>query len=235
MKIFISYRRADTAQFASHLADKLRDVRGIKSVFLDVDGIDLGTKFPDKLKQAISRSNVCLILIGSAWAGPIPSTGETRINQDGDFVRLEAEGILASGKLAIPILVEGASIPAASELPQSLEALPTINGAFLRHNSFNNDVEILVDRIFGRKSGGSFARFFRRRPFFTLFLKLVGGFCTGLAMVLTLAVINSNVFGKSLESTFGDVALMWLVVALVFISGLLMPFWVFRARRKAKF
>ena len=63
-------------------------------------------------------------MIGPKWLGG--SGKEARINEEN--VRIEAETALQQGLSIIPVLVSGATIPKATELPQSLEAICYLNG-----------------------------------------------------------------------------------------------------------
>ncbi len=114
-RVFISYRRADTANQAGWLADRLAGHFGRQQVVRDVDSIQLGNDFADVIAAAVTSCDVLLALIGHQWlaaaAGPE------------DFVRVEIESALTRGVQVIPVLVDGARMPAAAELPPSLALL----------------------------------------------------------------------------------------------------------------
>ena len=114
-RVFISYRRADTANQAGWLADRLAGHFGRPQVVRDVDSIQLGNDFADVIAAAVTSCDVLLALIGHQWlaaaAGP------------NDFVRVEIEAALTRGIQVIPVLVDGARMPTAAELPPSLALL----------------------------------------------------------------------------------------------------------------
>ena len=114
-RIFISYWRADTANQAGWLADRLAGHFGRQQVVKDVDSIQLGNDFADVIAAAVTSCDVLLALIGHQWlaaaAGPA------------DFVRVEIESALTRGVQVIPVLVDGARMPAAAELPPGLAGL----------------------------------------------------------------------------------------------------------------
>ena len=114
-RVFISYRRADTANQAAWLADRLAGHFGRPQIVRDVDSIQLGNDFADVIAAAVTSCDVLLALIGHQWltaaAGP------------NDFVRVEIESALTRGVQVIPVLVDGARMPTAAELPPSLAAL----------------------------------------------------------------------------------------------------------------
>jgi TIR domain len=122
-RIFISYRREDAAYPAGWLYDRLANRYGAGQVFKDVDSIELGDNFVEVISSAVSSCDVLLALIGPRWLGTTDEHGRRRLDDRDDFVRLELEAALTRRVLVIPILVEGARMPRAEELPDSLVAL----------------------------------------------------------------------------------------------------------------
>jgi hypothetical protein len=64
LRIFICYRREDTAANAGRLADALVERFGRNSVFMDVDTIEPGVDFNDEIDRAIGQCDVLIALIG---------------------------------------------------------------------------------------------------------------------------------------------------------------------------
>ena len=118
-QLFISYRRGDAAGYARALAESLGRHWGAEQVFLDVDDLQAGQPFAAALKQAVAGSAVLLVLIGPRWAGQGPS-GRSRLHDPDDFVRREVALGLAGPARVIPVLLDGAPLPAAAELPDDL-------------------------------------------------------------------------------------------------------------------
>jgi hypothetical protein len=114
-RIFISYRRADTANQAGWLAERLAGHYGRPQVVKDVDSIQLGNDFAEVIAAAVTSCDALLALIGHQWvaaaAGP------------NDFVRVEIESALTRGIRVIPVLVDGARMPTAAGLPPGLAML----------------------------------------------------------------------------------------------------------------
>lgn len=119
-RIFISYRRVDTAYPAGWLYDRLADRYGAGQVFKDVDSIELGDNFVEVITRAVGSCDVLLALIGPQWLTLADEHGRRRLDSQDDFVRLEIETALTRRVLVIPILVDGAKMPRAEELPDSL-------------------------------------------------------------------------------------------------------------------
>jgi TIR domain len=122
-RIFISYRRNDTAYAAGWLYERLAGRFGGGQVFKDVDSIQLGDDFGEVIVRAVGSCDVLLALIGEEWLTATDEHGRRRLDNAGDFVRLEIEAALSRRVRVIPVLVDGARMPRADELPDSLAAL----------------------------------------------------------------------------------------------------------------
>src|SRR6266508_6866186 len=122
-RIFISYRREETAYPAGWLYDRLADRFGGDQVFKDVDSIQLGDDFVEVITRAVGSCDVLLALIGDEWLTITDEHGRRRLDNRDDFVRLEIEAALTRKVRVIPILVDGARMPRADELPESLAKL----------------------------------------------------------------------------------------------------------------
>jgi len=149
-RIFLSYRREDAGYAAGWLFDRLADHFGAPEVFRDVESIGPGEDFAEKIGSGVRSSKVLLAVIGSRWLTAINSNGIRRIDDPGDFVRLEIETALACAIPVIPILVDRAQMPATVELPTTLRRLARRNAIELSHGTFGSDLARLVralDRI----------------------------------------------------------------------------------------
>lgn len=143
--IFISYRRADSADVAGRIYDRLAGHFGKASVFKDVDSIPLGTDFKEHLKKAVSKCKIFLVVIGERWLETTSSMQENRLHDPGDFVRIEIEAALNKKIRIIPLLVHGASMPAEDKLPPSLRKLVYRNGIPVRSDpDFHRDMDRLI-------------------------------------------------------------------------------------------
>lgn len=138
-KVFISYRRDDSAGFAGRLADALERRLGADSVFRDVDDISAGADFGAVIEQALHKVQAVLVVIGPRWLDARDERGR-RLEDAGDYVRREVELALASGKPVIPVLVGGATMPAAEALPPTLRGLANRNALALGDAGWNADL-----------------------------------------------------------------------------------------------
>ena len=80
-----------------------------------------------------------LVVIGKEWLALDGATGASRIMEPGDFVRLEIETALQLKAPIIPVLVEGAGMPSADDLPESLRDLVSLNGVSLPSDPYFDD------------------------------------------------------------------------------------------------
>jgi TIR domain len=142
-RIFISYRREEAAYPAGWLYDRLAD-RYAGQVFKDVDSIELGDDFVDAITEAVGSCDVLLALIGDQWVTIADEDGRRRLDEPDDFVRLEIEAALTRHVRVIPILVDGATMPRAEELPPSLARLVRRQALELSPARFDFDTSRLL-------------------------------------------------------------------------------------------
>jgi hypothetical protein len=142
-RVFISYRREETAYAAGWLYDRLANRYG-GQVFKDVDSIQLGDDFVEVITRAVGSCDVLLALIGDQWLAITDAHGRRRLDDPEDFVRLEVEAALTRNVRVIPILVEGAGLPRADELPPSLAGLVRRQALELSPARFDSDTGRLL-------------------------------------------------------------------------------------------
>jgi WD40 repeat protein len=143
-RIFISYRREETAYPAGWLYDRLVEHFGQGQVFKDVDSIQLGDDFVEVITAAVARCDVLLALIGDEWLTITGEGGRRRLDDPDDFVRLEIEAALTRNVRVIPVLVDGARMPRAGELPASLAKLVRRQALELSPSRFDFDTGRLL-------------------------------------------------------------------------------------------
>jgi len=156
LRVFLSYRRTDCQAQANGLYDGLRNRLPDARVFMDIDGIPYGVDFVDQIRRETAMCDVVLVMIGDNWLDPRPGTDVRRIDEPEDFVRLEIESALASSDVrTLPVLVENAQMPRASELPESIARLARINAIELNDLRWRADLDRLVDVVedIGREKG----------------------------------------------------------------------------------
>ena len=92
-KMFLSYRREETAAYAGRLYDALAERIGDANVFMDIEH-EPGIDFVERITQVIGACHVLLVIVGPQWATLASGEEHARIAQEDDFVRLEVEAAL---------------------------------------------------------------------------------------------------------------------------------------------
>jgi hypothetical protein len=136
-RIFISYRRQETAWPAGRLYDVLVEHFPAEEVFKDVDNIEPGEDFVERITAAVGSCDVLLALIGRQWLTISDENGHPRLDNPEDFIRLEIETALKRKIRVIPILVDEARIPRANELPPTLAPLVRRNAIEINPITFD--------------------------------------------------------------------------------------------------
>lgn len=144
LRVFISYRRDDTAGHAGRLHDSLSVSFEEADVFMDVGDIEPGVDFTVAIADAIGSCDVMLALIGKRWAGATAANGPRRLDDPDDHVAMEIATALERGVRVIPTLIDGASMPDADALPLRIVDLSRRNAVQLSTVTWHSDFETLV-------------------------------------------------------------------------------------------
>jgi hypothetical protein len=143
--VFISYRREDSSAWAGRLFDILSAHFGRRNTFMDLDGIEGGDDFVTVIEDKLKISDVLVAVIGSHWLVAADASGSRRLDNPKDFVRLEIGKALERGIRVIPVLVNGAAMPRAEDLPGNLRELSERQAVEVRDTHFHQDAEQLVE------------------------------------------------------------------------------------------
>lgn len=145
---FISYRRDDAAGYAGRLRESLERRLGPDGIFRDVDALKPGQDFVDAIDARLAACQVMLVVIGREWLDARLPDGLRRLDDPMDFVRIEvAAGLARRQVLVVPVLVEGATMPASRVLPEDIRALARRHALSLRDETWDEDVGRLVSVI----------------------------------------------------------------------------------------
>jgi hypothetical protein len=145
--IFISYRHSDEPWYARALSTKLSGKFGEERIFIDIDKIGLGVDFAVAIDEELSKCVVLIAVIGKGWLNAADTYGTRRLDDPEDLVRLEIERALARDIRIIPILVDGASMPRAADLPEPLRTLTRRNGHEVSYARFGSDCRQLIGTL----------------------------------------------------------------------------------------
>src|SRR5262245_14702998 len=159
-KIFINYRREDSIGAAGRLHDHLAQVFGANNLFVDVVGADLKAR----VNNQVAACRVFLAVISPNWLGAKDEAGQRRLHNSDDFIAIEIAAAIARKIPVVPVLVDGAHMPRASELPKLLKPLARSQAIEVHQNYFDEDVETLVETVRELLNGGLVGRRSKRRP-----------------------------------------------------------------------
>lgn len=146
-KIFISYRRDDSVGHAGRLFDRLAQEFGQANVFRDVDTLAAGEDFVQAVRDRIRHCDVLLVLIGTRWLSATDEDGRWRLADESDLVRTEIATGLQRNLRVIPVLLQGAAMPKAKDLPAELGPLARRNAVDIRDTSFDRDTAQLLQLL----------------------------------------------------------------------------------------
>jgi hypothetical protein len=148
--IFLSYGREPNAIHAGRLHDSL--IAGVDEhpgfsedqIFMDIDTIAPGDDFREAIADAVAKCDVFVALIGKQWATIRDKQRERRLDNPGDYVRLELEAALERKIPVVPVLVDGAKMPSERDLPKSLSPLVYRQAVELTNARWRDDVGRLL-------------------------------------------------------------------------------------------
>jgi hypothetical protein len=146
LRVFISYRREDSAGQTGRLADGLIARLGRPNVYVDVDSLAPGLDFVDQITTSLDEATVVLAVIGRSWATVAGPQGR-RLDDANDYVRLELESALARDIPVIPVLVGGAQVPPPDLLPASISRLSYRHAFELSDSSWTRDLDAFVHQL----------------------------------------------------------------------------------------
>jgi hypothetical protein len=144
-RIFISYRRDDSAGYAGRLYDRLSDQFDQNQVFMDVGNIEPGLDFVETIESAVSSVDVLIAVIGKQWLTITDSAGRRRLENPEDIVQLEIATAINRNIRVIPALVGGAIMPRSTDLPESLKNLARRSAIEISDTRFHYDVDRLIE------------------------------------------------------------------------------------------
>lgn len=141
---FISYRVTSERHVALFLRGRLEEHFGAGSVFRDVDSLRAGEDYRAAIVRALAGVRMLLAVIGAGWTEVCGPDGRRRLDNSGDWVRLEIATALRTGITVVPVLVDDARLPTRAELPADLAGLAYRQAVRLRNDSADADADRLV-------------------------------------------------------------------------------------------
>jgi hypothetical protein len=113
-------------------------------VFIDVDAIEPGLEFGEVIQKSVASCRVLIALIGRSWLSSVDDTGQRRLDNPQDFVRLEITAALERKIRVIPVLLQGSQMPRPKDLPDDLKPLADRNAHQMDVTRFDHEVTELI-------------------------------------------------------------------------------------------
>ena len=116
-------------------------------MFMDIDEIPLCAEFVEATETTVAKCDVLIAVIGKNWLISKDDHANRRLDDPADFVRKEIGAALKRNIRVIPVLVDGASMPRWTDLPDDLKPLVRRNALKVSDDRFGFDSGLLVDAI----------------------------------------------------------------------------------------
>jgi O-acetyl-ADP-ribose deacetylase (regulator of RNase III) len=146
-KVFINYRVQDQVGYAALLDRALTERFGRSAVFYASRSIQPGEDFPHEIMKNLRESAVVLAVIGPNWLAASGRARRGRVGGEQDWVLREISEALSLGIRVIPVLVEGAPMPAEEKLPKGVATIARRQYLRLHHRSAERDIARLVAEL----------------------------------------------------------------------------------------
>lgn len=114
---------------------------------MDIDSLKAGDLFANKIDEALQNCVVMLVMMGPYWASLTDEQGARRIDNPGDYPRMEVAAAMKRGIRVIPILVGNAPLPKREELPSEIAGLVDRQVLRLSREDFDADMKRLMSSV----------------------------------------------------------------------------------------
>ena len=180
-KIFLCYRRSDSAILVGRIYDRLVARYGLDSVFVDTGSIRVGHDFLSEILSAIQKCSVFMAIIGPRWERN--EDGAVTLDNLRDYVHLEIEEASKWNKKIISITFQRDK-PIGAGIPKSVIFLTKLQSVNIDvGRNFDNDFERLMASIDREIWPSPWSRLIRRT------LEIFAAFKLHVAIVTSLLVV----------------------------------------------
>jgi hypothetical protein len=145
--VFISYRRENSSTFAGMLYDVLCKRFPSSGVFKDKNKLHAGMDFPKQIEEAIDQSFAVLVLINKGWLELTNESGEKKLSDEEDYIRLEIRTGIIKGKYILPVLFDGGQMPRKKDLPEDIKKLCDFQAFQVDADNITKSIKQLEEQI----------------------------------------------------------------------------------------
>ncbi|MFG1641287.1 toll/interleukin-1 receptor domain-containing protein [Amycolatopsis sp. NPDC049252] len=144
INIFLSYRADDGVHASARISRMLAEHFGRDRVFRDHDSLELGSRYPDELRGALTRADVVIAIIGPNWLGARRGVSSRCVDDPRDWVRTELRTAFESRRRVVPVLLDDVPVPAHDELPPDIAEVSRLTYWRVRNRTLDADVHALI-------------------------------------------------------------------------------------------
>jgi len=146
-KIFISYRRADSQGWAGRLGEELTRVFGDVALFFDIETIAPGDDIAEAVERGLEAAEIVVVLVGPGWLSASFPDGRRRLSDPNDYVVIEIATAIARHIRVLPVLLAGATMPSAEQLPTAISSFARKLALELSDTRWSFDCDRLAHEI----------------------------------------------------------------------------------------
>ncbi|MBL8328933.1 MAG: toll/interleukin-1 receptor domain-containing protein [Rubrivivax sp.] len=143
VSLFISYRRADSEHAAQRVRERLQARFGDEGVFIDRE-MPPGVDWSSVLAKNVDQASAVVVMIGERFTELLQAYAD---KGQPDPMRAELEAALQSGKRIYPVVTGLRDMPAAAQLPPSLQPLLQANAVFAPAPYFDAAMDALIKAV----------------------------------------------------------------------------------------
>jgi len=143
MRIFISYRRIDSQEFAGQCFHYFAGQFGGRSVFWDKASINPDEDWAEVISEGVDAADAVLCIVGPRWHSLL----QQRLDDANDHVRIELEYAARRQRPVVVVLIDGAAAPNAELLPDSLRYLAVRQAAVFDSGNPAASFRLLDNRL----------------------------------------------------------------------------------------
>jgi hypothetical protein len=143
-KVFISARTDDAGDYALRLEQRLARELGAANVVYQPDKTPVTTDIQGSIYEAVRRAGIVIVVIGHRWFDPSDRQNRARLHHSHDPVRLQIEAALELRRSIVPIVLDGATLPAAKDLPESLRPLLRLKRQPASHQGLDGEIDAIM-------------------------------------------------------------------------------------------
>jgi hypothetical protein len=137
-ELFVSYRHVDAPGHAGRVGDALIKYFGPGQVFRDIESQQPGQDFVATVREKLELAFCMVVVIGPGWAN------DKRLHDPDDLHREEIRTALNRGIHVIPVLVHGAVMPPAEELPEDIQPIVYRVAVEITDTRWDTDIDRVI-------------------------------------------------------------------------------------------